>query len=105
MTFTSTSIEKISDQKYIVNGDLTILGITKPIALETTLEGRLKDPWGNTKVIASARGKINRKDWGLSWNAALEAGALLVSENIDLDIEAQFAVASAETAATESARV
>ena len=98
MTFTSTSISKVSDQKYTVNGDLTIRGVTKPIALEATVEALMKDPWGNTKVIASAKGKINRKEWGLNWNAALEAGAVLVSENIDLDIEAQFAVAVAETA-------
>lgn len=104
LTFKSTSIEKVSAQGYKVNGDLTILGVTRPITLDATLEGEMKDPWGNTKVIASARGKINRKEWGLNWNAALEAGALLVSENIDLEIEAQFAVTGAQTAPAAEAQ-
>lgn len=90
LTFKSTRIEKSgSDLK--ITGDLTIHGVTKSIALD--VEGpseELKDPWGNAKIGASATTKISRKEFGLTWNAALEAGGLLVGDEVSINIDVQF---------------
>jgi polyisoprenoid-binding protein YceI len=91
LTFKSTSIGKVDDQYYRVTGDLTIRDTTKSVTLNVEYNGvSMVDPWGQTKKGLSANGKINRKDWGLTWNAALEAGGVLVSEDINLTLEAQF---------------
>lgn len=73
-----------------LNGKLTIKGITKPVSLEAEFNGTNKDPWGNVKAGFSLSGKINRKDWGLTWNAAMETGGLLVSEEVKINAEVQF---------------
>ena len=90
MTFQSTSIKKTGDGDYEVTGDLTIRGTTHPATFEAAFEGQGKDPWGNEKVGFSANGRINRSDYGLTWNAALETGGVLVGDQvkISLDIEA-----------------
>lgn len=91
MTFKSTRVEKKGDESYSVTGNLTIHGVTKPVnfAVEgPTAPG--KDPWGNTRIGISATTKINRKDFGLNWNAALETGGFLVGEEVNITIEAQF---------------
>ena len=90
LTFKSTSIKKVSEGEYQINGDLTIKDVTKNIILETEYSGLMKDPWGNTKIGLSLNGKINRKDFGLTWNAALETGGVLVGEDIKLTAEVQF---------------
>lgn len=72
-------------------GELTIRGITKPVTLTGEIGGPAKDPWGNTKVSATLSTKLARKEWGLVWNATLETGGLLVSEEVKLDIELQAA--------------
>lgn len=77
-------------------GDLTIRGITKPVTLTGEIGGPAKDPWGNTKVSATLSTKLPRKEWGLTWNATLETGGLLVSEDVKLDIELQAAPAPAD---------
>lgn len=101
MTFTSKRIAKKGDAYELV-GDLTIRGVTKEVTLDTTFEGTSKDPWGGDRVAFSAATKIQRKDWGLNWNMALEAGGLLVGETIEivLDIQAiqQKAVAKTQSA-------
>ncbi len=79
---------KISDGK--VQGTLTMKGVTKPVALQVEFNGQNKDPWGNEKAGFSIQGKINRKDWGLSWNAALETGGVMVSEEVKIEAELQF---------------
>jgi len=87
LTFKSTSVAKSGDG-YAVLGNLTMHGVTKEITLtveELTESG--KDPWGNTRVGASAHVKVNRKDWGLHWNATLEAGGILVGEQVKIAIE------------------
>lgn len=71
-------------------GDLTIRGVTKEITLDATFEGRAKDPWGNSRLGYAAKGKINRTDFGLNWNQALEAGGVLVSEEVKISVEASF---------------
>jgi polyisoprenoid-binding protein YceI len=90
LSFVSTQIKKINDGKYQISGDLTIKDVTKNIALETEYSGLMTDPWGNTKIGLSITGKINRKEFGLTWNAALEAGGVLVGEEIKLVSEIQL---------------
>lgn len=89
LTFVSSSLVKKGDD-FELTGELTINGITKTVKLETEVSGLLKDPWGNTKVGLNATGKINRTDFGLTWNSALETGGVLVSEEVKLNIELQF---------------
>lgn len=89
ITFKSTNIEKAGDDEYKVTGDLTIRGTTRPVTLDVTFEGRGKDPWGGERIALTAKGKINRKDFGLTWNAALETGGVLVSDEVKLDINVE----------------
>jgi polyisoprenoid-binding protein YceI len=91
MNFKSTKVEQTGEAEYRVTGDLTIHGVTKPVTFDVegpTAPG--KDPWGNTRIGISATAKINRKDFGLNWNAALETGGFLVGEQVQVTIEAQF---------------
>ncbi len=87
--FTSTSVEKDGDD-YIVKGDLTIKGNTKPVKLTAEFGGIATDPWGNTKAGFTLSGKINRAEFGLTWNAALETGGVMVSEDVRILGELQF---------------
>jgi polyisoprenoid-binding protein YceI len=90
LTFVSKRVTKTNDGLEAV-GDLTIRGVTKEITL--AIEGPTapsKDPWGNTRVGATAYAKINRRDWGLHWNAALEAGGVLVGEQVKISIEVEL---------------
>jgi polyisoprenoid-binding protein YceI len=89
LTFKSTSIEAAGKDKYKVYGDLTIRGITKQVVLDTEYEGRGANPWGKEVVAFSATTSINRKDYGLNWNVALETGGVLVSENVKINIYVQ----------------
>ncbi len=89
ITFKSTSFSG-SGNEYTLKGDLTIRGISKPVSLDVEFGGIAKDPWGNTKAGFSATGKLNRKDFGISWNAALETGGVLVSDEVKLAIDVQF---------------
>ena len=88
--FVSTTIKKKSGEDYVMEGNLTIRDATKPVKLDVEFHGTQKDPWGNTKAGFSVTGKINRTDWGLKWNAALEAGGMMVSEDIKIQCEVQF---------------
>jgi polyisoprenoid-binding protein YceI len=90
ISFASTSFKKTEGNNYELTGLLTIKGITKPITLNVEFGGIGKDPWGNEKAGFSVSGKINRKDWGLNWNAALETGGVLVSEEVKISAEVQF---------------
>ncbi len=90
LSFISSSINKKKNDEYELKGLLTIKGITKEIALELEYGGTNKDPWGSEKAGFSVEGKINRKDWGLNWNAALEAGGVMVSEEVKISGEVQF---------------
>jgi len=90
MTFTSDSFTRKDDENYEMTGDLTLNGITKKVTLPVEFSGMMTDPWGNTKVGLNISGKINRKDWGINWNSALETGGVLVSEEVRLAIEIQL---------------
>jgi len=90
LSFKSTSFKQEDDDEYELKSILTIKGISKEVALEVEFGGINKDPWGNEKAGFSVEGKINRKDWGLNWNAALETGGVLVSEEVKIAGEIQF---------------
>jgi polyisoprenoid-binding protein YceI len=88
VTFRSTGLRG-SKESFQLTGDLTIRGTTRPITLDVTFEGEGKDPWGGTRASFSARGKFDRRDFGLTWNVALETGGILVSNEVKINIEAQ----------------
>jgi polyisoprenoid-binding protein YceI len=96
ITFKSTSFSKVDDENYKLAGQLTIKGISKAIVLDVEFGGTNKDPWGNEKAAFSLNGMINRKDWGLNWNAALETGGVLVSDEVRISGDIQLVKKSAE---------
>ena len=87
ITFKSTRIEHAAHDQYRMAGDLTIKDVTRPVSLEVVYSGQAKDPMGNMHAGFSAHTTINRKDWGLSWNVALETGGLLVGDQIKIALE------------------
>lgn len=87
-SFTLTHFERSGDD-VTATGDLTIRGTTKPVTLRGEIGGPAKDPWGNQKISATLETKLPRKEWGLVWNVALEAGGVLVSEDVKLSIDIQ----------------
>lgn len=89
LTFVSTGIKK-AGKAYKVTGDLSIRGVTRRVTLRVELSKALKNPWGQTVRAARVTGKLNRKDFGLTWNKALEAGGVLVGEEITLDIRMEL---------------
>jgi polyisoprenoid-binding protein YceI len=90
LTFKSKRIEPKGDGEFRIIGDLTIRGIAKEIALDTTLEGRGKNPWGNEVAAFAAKATINRKDWNLQWNVALETGGWLVGDIVKIEIHTEL---------------
>jgi polyisoprenoid-binding protein YceI len=91
ITFSSTSFKKTGDDEYDLKGDLTIKGITKPVTLNVEYGGLAADFYGNSKAGFEVTGKINRKDFGLTWDGVTEAGSIVVGEDIKLTINAQLA--------------
>jgi polyisoprenoid-binding protein YceI len=87
ITFVSTAARQSGPAGYELTGDLTIRGVTRSVTVPFELTGSAVDPWGNTRVGFEGSVVVNRKDWGLTWNAALEAGGLLVSEKVTLELE------------------
>ena len=87
ITYTSTSVEAVDATTYRVTGDLTIKGVTKPVTVDFEFTGAAVDPFGNHRIGLEGTVVVNRKDWGVNWNAALEAGGVLVSENVTLEFE------------------
>lgn len=91
ITFRSTAIVAAGKNAYEVVGDLTIRGVTQPVALNVeSLSDEVKDPWGNYRRGATARTKIERKDFGLVWNATLETGGVLVGDDVEITIDAEL---------------
>jgi polyisoprenoid-binding protein YceI len=86
-SFVSTSVVKNSDDEYAMTGDLTIKDVTRPITITWEPTGTAKDPFGNTRVGFEGKAVINRKDWGIEYNAALETGGILISEKITLEFD------------------
>jgi polyisoprenoid-binding protein YceI len=90
LTFKGNSMKDLGDDIYELTGSLTIKDVTKPVKLEVEFGGVGSDPWGNVKAGFSITGKINRKDWGLNWNAALEAGGVLVSDEVKINCDIEL---------------
>lgn len=87
ITFVSTAVKPTGDSEFVVSGDLTIRGVTKPVDVTFEYTGSATDPFGNHRVGLEGSVVINRKDFGVSWNAALEGGGVLVSEKVTLELE------------------
>jgi polyisoprenoid-binding protein YceI len=91
MIFTTTKYENVdNDGSYEVYGDLTIHGVTKTVKLDAEFGGVIKDPWGNTRAGITVSGKINRKDFGLTWHGVTETGSLIVSEEVRIHVGLEF---------------
>lgn len=90
ITFTSTEMNKMDDENYQLKGDLEIKGVKKEVVLDVEFGGFMKDPYGQEKAGFSISGKFNRKDFGLNWNAALETGGVMVSDEVRLNAEIQL---------------
>jgi polyisoprenoid-binding protein YceI len=93
LTFQSTTVERSDEDEYTVTGDLTLHGVTRMESFKVVFEGSGLDPWGNEKVGFSAVGKLNRSDYGLTYNAALETGGVLIGDQIKVSLEIQAAKA------------
>ena len=89
ITFTSTRVRQKGGEEFDVDGDLTIHGITRPVTLAVSFLGKAKDPWGNERLGFEAETTINRKDFGLTWNAALETGGFLVGDEVKISLSVQ----------------
>lgn len=89
LQFSSTGVAEV-DGGYQVTGDLTMRGVTKPVTLDVAYGGLTEDPWGNDRALLSAETTIDRTEWGLEWNQALEAGGVLVSKKLDIEIQVQL---------------
>jgi polyisoprenoid-binding protein YceI len=89
LEFRSTAVEQTSPSTLRVDGDLTIRGITRPVSLDVGYGGLISDPFGNAKAIFSAQTEIDREDWGMIWNAALETGGVLVGKRLQIELEIQ----------------
>lgn len=91
ITFKSNSLKSLDEVgNYELTGTMTIKGIARELKLDVEFGGIMKDPWGNSKAGFTLNGKINRKDWNLTWNAALEAGGVLVGEEVEISCEVQL---------------
>lgn len=90
LNFKATEFLKLDAGDFELTGDLTIHGVTKSVKFPVEFGGLMKDPWGNIKAGFNITGKINRKEWGLTWNAALDAGGVLVSDEVRINAEIQL---------------
>jgi polyisoprenoid-binding protein YceI len=89
LTFVSRTIEPAKGD-WKITGDLTIRGVTRELTLDAEVSGPVKDPWGGTRIGVSASGKVNRKDYGMVWNAALDAGGFVLADDVKLNIEVEL---------------
>ena len=92
MTFRSTGVRHTGGSSFELDGELTIRDVTKPITLEGEFHGWGKDPFENTKIFAEAKATVEREDWDLTWNVAVETGGFLVSKKIDIVIDVEAAL-------------
>lgn len=89
ITFTSTGVTQKSDSEFVVTGDLTIHGVTKPVDITWELIGTTVDPWGGTRIGFEGRAEISRKEFGMVWNVALETGGVLVGDSVKLEFDVE----------------
>jgi polyisoprenoid-binding protein YceI len=88
MTFKSTKVET-GENGFKLHGELTLLGVTRPVVLDVEPSGEITDPWGNQRAGFSARGKIARKDWGMTWSQSMDAGGVVVGDEVRIELEVQ----------------
>jgi polyisoprenoid-binding protein YceI len=93
MSFHSHGVRPATHGKYTVEGDLTVRGVTRPVELTIEFHGAVTDPWGGIRAGFSASGELNREDFGLTWNQALEGGGVLVGKTVSIEIEAELVLA------------
>lgn len=98
INFVSTGISYSSPTSAVVNGNLTLHGITRPVSFTLEQEPEIRDPWGNQRIASVATGKLSRKEWGLTWNQALELGGVVVSDEVKFTLEVQVVAAQAKAA-------
>ena len=89
ITYQSRSVRQVGEGRYIVEGDLTVKEITRPVPLELNFEGGAADPWGGVRIGFSAKAELDREAFGLTWNQALETGGVLVGKKVSIEIEAE----------------
>jgi len=89
ITYQSRSVRQVGEGEYVVEGDLTVKDVTRPVPLELTFEGGATDPWGGVRLGFSAKAELDREAFGLSWNQALETGGVLVGKKVSIEIEAE----------------
>jgi polyisoprenoid-binding protein YceI len=87
LSFESTEIRPLDENSFLIHGDLTMRGVTRPIVLEAELQGTEIDPWGNERVALEARGQLNRRDWNMNFNQVLGSGNMLVSDKVKLSLD------------------
>ena len=89
ITFASTGVREVAGDRFVLDGDLTVKGVTKPVSLDAEYFGTAQDPFGNTRIGFSATTEVDRETWGLSWNAALETGGVLVGKDVTIELDLQ----------------
>ena len=89
ITYRSTKVTRVRDDRWNVEGELTVRGVTQPVPLEVTFEGGAKDPWGNHRIGFTAQAELDREAFGLTWNQTLETGGVLVGKQVRIEIEAE----------------
>jgi polyisoprenoid-binding protein YceI len=94
ITFESRRVTHLRDNRYELEGELTMHGVTRPVTLQAEASEFIVDPWGNRRAAVSVDGEINRTDWGLSWNQVLEAGRLVVGEKVKVHADAEVVLAA-----------
>jgi polyisoprenoid-binding protein YceI len=87
--FRSTAVRSVKGERYAVDGELTVHGVTKPVTLDLEYQGAITDPFGNDKAVFSASTELDREEWGLTWNQALESGGVLVGKKAKIEIEVE----------------
>lgn len=87
ITFTSTSVEGKGEDAFLVTGDLTVRGVSKPVTIDFEYTGAATDPFGNNRVGFEGTAEVNRKDWGINWNATLDAGGVMIGDKVTLDLD------------------
>ena len=99
LTFKGSQVERLSDESLRLTGELSIRGVTRAVVLDVEYAGKTKDPWGNERAGFTAKTTIDRKDFGLTWNQALEAGGVVVGDRIGIEVEVEAVKQSATQAA------
>jgi polyisoprenoid-binding protein YceI len=89
INYRSTAVRHVSDDEWAVDGELTVRGVTLPVPLSVVFDGETSDPWGGQRAVFTASAKVNREDFGLTWNQALETGGVLVGKQVKIDLEVE----------------